>query len=674
MMEAVGTPAEGTVDKQTAAPVAPSRQGARSPRILVVEDDERMRRVLELLLGEHWQVDLAMSGKAAVELIQRRPPDLILLDLLLPDLDGFSLLRQLRAAPATRAVPVVVLSGLTEEADRLKALEAGATDYLIKPFSRKELLLRVTQHLEMAFLRQEASLRESEAHIRSMLDGALDAVVGMDAAGLVTYWNPQAEVTFGWSPQEAIGRDLATLIVPPEHRAAHTAGLQRYLETGEGPMLNRRVEVEAVRKDGSRLPVELAITVVKGWGFFMFNAFCRDISERRQGEQEREAHLEEARRANRMKDEFLAMLSHELRTPLSAIVGWAHLLRSGGLDETAQARAIETIDRNAKLQNQLIEDILDVSRIVAGKFHLDMRSVDLARVVEAARDTVSPAAAARKVSLEVTAEPGPTHTVGDPDRLQQVVWNLLSNAIKFTPPGGQVHLTLSRHDGQYRIQVRDTGSGFAPEFAPHLFERFRQAGGSGTRRQGGLGLGLSIVRHIAEMHGGAVEAASDGKDKGATFTVMLPTVDAAAETDRVPPLRRDEGTLESAPRLDGVRVLVVEDEPDARHLLAAVLQKRGAQVFMAATAAEALLLLERERPDVLLSDIAMQDEDGYALIRKVRALAPEAGGRTPAGALTGYGRMEDRMKALSAGFQLHAAKPVEPAELVAVVATLAGKV
>jgi PAS domain S-box-containing protein len=668
----VGGPAGGSASEHATATVAAPAKTASPPRLLVVEDDPHMRRTLELLLADHWQVETAADGRRAQEAIRRRTPDLILLDLLLPDLNGLALMRQLRAAPETRAVPVVVISGLIEEADRLKALEAGATDYLIKPFSQRELLLRVTQHLEMAFLRQEASARESEAQVRSMLDGALDAVVGMDAQGLVTYWNPQAEATFGWSLQEAIGRPLAGLIVPAEHHAALQQGLEHYLETGEAPILNRRVEVEAVRKDGTRLPVEVAITVVKGWGYYMFNAFCRDISDRRQAEAERERHLEEARRANRMKDEFLAMLSHELRTPLSAIVGWAHLLRSGDLDEPTQARAIETIDRNAKLQNQLIEDILDVSRIVAGKFHLDMRSADLARVVEAARDTLAPAMAAKQIELVVSLESGPAPTVGDPERLQQVVWNLLSNAVKFTPPGGRVSVTLSRAGNEYQVQVCDTGSGFQPEFAPHLFERFQQAGG-GSRRRGGLGLGLSIVRHIVQMHGGTVQARSDGADKGATFLVKLPIVDPAAESDRVPPLQRDEGSLESAPRLDGVRVLLVEDEPDARHLLAAVLQKRGARVFMAATAAEGLLLLERERPDVLLSDIALQDEDGYALIRKVRARSPEDGGRTPAAALTGYGRMEDRMKALSAGFQLHAAKPVEPGELVAVVATLAGR-
>jgi PAS domain S-box-containing protein len=662
----------------TAAVAEPRAQPAQStPRILVVEDDAKMRRVLELLLSGHWTVETAADAASAIAATRERPPDLVLTDLLLPGMDGYDFLRQLRAEAGTRTLPVIVISGLTEEADRLKALEAGANDYLIKPFSERELMLRVTTHLEMGFLRREAALRESETQLRAILEGALDAVVGMDATGVVIDWNAQAQATFGFTRAEATGRRLAELIIPPQFREAHERGLEKYLETGEGPLLNRRVEVEGQRKDGSRVPIELAITVVKGWGFYRFNAFARDISDRRAADAERNRLLEEAREANRMKDEFLAMLSHELRTPLSAIVGWAHMLRTGGLDEPTVARAIETIDRNAKVQNQLIDDILDVSRIVAGKFHLDMRSVDLVRIVEAAIDTVSPLAASKGVELrqDLAAEVRPCcPAIGDPDRLQQVVWNLLTNAIKFTPRGGVVTVEVRRHDeqGEFEIVVRDTGQGIAPDFLPHIFERFRQAG-TGARRHGGLGLGLSIVRHIVEMHGGTVMAASAGEGQGSMFTLRLPVVEAGEDGARVPPVSREEAGLEEAPRLDGVRVLVVEDEADARHLLAAVLQKRGARVFMASSAVEALEMLEKERPDVLLSDIALQEQDGYELIRKVRTLPAERGGRIPAAALTGYGRLEDRMRALSAGFQLHAAKPVEPAELIAVVASLAGK-
>jgi len=644
----------------------------RRARLLVVEDDARMRRVLEMLLSDRWEVDLASNGREALERAQQKPPDLVLTDLILPGIDGFELTRSLRTIPATRAVPIVVLSGLTEEADRLRALEAGANDFLIKPFSERELYLRVTTHLEMTSLRREAAVRDTEVHLRLVLNGALDAVMCTDAADLITYWNPQAERTFGWTKEEALGQRFGELVLPAEPRQDYDRDRDRFLATGEAPTVNRLIEVEGQRKDGTRLPLELAVTAVKAWEAWTFNVFARDITDRKRADDERAQLLQKAQEVGRTKDEFLALLSHELRTPLSAIVGWAHMLRTSELDEATRARAIETIDRNAKLQNQLIEDILDVSRIVAGKFHVEMRSVDLVKVIEAARDTVTPVAATRKVDVEVDIQAQTPLTIGDPDRLQQVAWNLLSNAIKFTPPGGKVTVELARRQGFFEMTVRDTGAGIDPAFLPHIFERFRQGAGGGAKRHGGLGLGLSIVRHIVEMHEGTVEARSAGSGQGATFIVRLPAVDA--NTDKVAPLGRhpQEGMGEAA-RLDGLRLLVVDDEEDARDLIAAVLQERGAIVFLAGSSAEAVKVLQAQRPDVLLSDISMRDEDGYDLIRQVRALPAESGGRTPAAALTAYGRLEDRMKALSAGFQLHVAKPVDPAELVAVVASLGGR-
>jgi PAS domain S-box-containing protein len=659
---------------QTAPMQREARNDGRSrrPRLLVVEDDAKMRRVLEMLLGEHWAVDVAGNGREGLEKIRRNTPDLILTDLAMTEMDGYEMIRALRAEARTSAVPIIAVSGLMEEADRLRALEAGANDFVLKPFSERELYLRVHTTLEMVSLRRESALSEHETHLKTILDGALDAVICMDATDVLTYWNPQAEKTFGWKADEAIGQRFADLVLAPELRASHYKDIERYSETETAPWVDRRTESEGIRRDGTRFPLELSVTVVKAGGLHTFNVFARDASERRLADDERARLLDQAREVGRSKDEFLALLSHELRTPLSAIVGWAHMLRTSELDAATRARAIETIDRNAKVQNQLIEDILDVSRIVAGKFHVEMRTVDVAKVVEAARDTVAPLALARKVELAVDiAGPLPI-TIGDPDRLQQVAWNLLTNAIKFTPAGGKVTVSLARRDEFYVLTVSDTGSGIDPAFLPHIFERFRQGSASEPRRQGGLGLGLSIVRHIVEMHQGTVEARSEGRDKGATFVVRLPYVDAG--DGRVASVGREpqEG-MASSPRLDGLRILVVDDEADARNLIATVLQERGATVSLAGSAAEAETMVREQRPDVLLSDISMRDEDGYDLIRKVRALPADKGGRTPAAALTAYGRLEDRMKALSAGFQLHVAKPVDPAELVAVVASLGGR-
>jgi PAS domain S-box-containing protein len=385
--------------------------------------------------------------------------------------------------------------------------------------------------------------------------------------------------------------------------------------------------------------------------------------------------LRQAEESNRLKDEFLATVSHELRTPLTAVLGWAHLLRSGQLDEESSARALETIDRNARAQNRMIEELLDVSRIITGKLRLDVRPVDLPLVVEEAVESVRPAADAKAVRLQLVLDPRAGPVSGDPDRLQQVIWNLLSNAVKFTHKGGRVQVRLERINSHVELTVSDTGQGIETEFLPFVFDRFRQADMTKRRAHGGLGLGLAIARHLVELHGGAVSAASGGPGRGATFTVTLPLLVVRAEAgaaERRHPTAVESLPYESGPALDGLRVLVVDDEPDTRELLAAVLKGRGAAVTLAASAGEALEALERETPHVLVSDIGMPGEDGYDLIRRVRALPPERGGNVPAAALTAYAREDDRIRALLAGFQIHIPKPVNPAELAAVVATLAG--
>jgi signal transduction histidine kinase len=380
-------------------------------------------------------------------------------------------------------------------------------------------------------------------------------------------------------------------------------------------------------------------------------------------------------RANRAKDEFIATVSHELRTPISAVLGWARLLRTGKLDAVASARAVEVIERSAAAQAQLVDDLLDVSRVERGELRLYVRPVDLLAVVEAAVDAVRPAASARGTTISVELDPAAGSVVGDPGRLQQVTWNLLSNAIKFTPHGGHVQVRLARSGGDAVLTIRDDGVGIDPAFLPHVFERFRQADSSRTRAFGGLGLGLAIVRHLVEAHGGTVEAASDGPGKGASFAVRLPVGSRAATP--APHVRAIEPIPTPAGRalvgLAGVEVLVVDDDADSLELVREALAQAGAGVRGARSAKEALVAIREAVPAVLLSDIAMPDEDGYALIRRIRALAPAEGGRVRAAALTAFAFPEDKEQALRAGFDDFLAKPIAPWELVEAVGKLAGR-
>ena len=379
---------------------------------------------------------------------------------------------------------------------------------------------------------------------------------------------------------------------------------------------------------------------------------------------------EELISASHRKDEFLAMASHELRTPLNAILGWARMLRSGQLDPSGYLRAVETIERNAKAQVQLIDDILDGSRIITGKLYLEIRALDMTAVVAAATDAIRPAAEAKQISLTVSYDPLAGALVGDPDRLQQIVWNLVNNAIKFSPRGGSVNVELAKRGSNIELVVRDDGQGISSEFLPHVFERFRQGDESTTRRHGGLGLGLALVRHLVEAHGGVVSAHSDGPGKGARFSVSLPV--RALHESKAPPVSRsfvDAGRIQPM-SLVGVMALVVDDELDARELVATVLRANGAEVMKVASVAEAIRALDTTSPTVLISDIGMPDADGYALIEHVRSQIGTKGADVPAVALTAYAREEDRRRAIEAGYHTHVAKPVEPVELVRVISNL----
>jgi signal transduction histidine kinase len=388
-------------------------------------------------------------------------------------------------------------------------------------------------------------------------------------------------------------------------------------------------------------------------------------------------HLE-SKKANHLKDEFLATVSHELRTPLNAVLGWARMLGSMQLPPDRMKHGIATIERNAAALAHIIDDLLDVSRIVAGTLQLAPQPVDLAAVAQAALDTVRPLAVASDVQLMFSPDLVVADTVsGDAGRLQQVIWNLLANAIKFTPAGGCVCLFIAPSNGHMEVRVVDTGQGISPAFLPHVFERFRQADGATTRRHTGLGLGLAIVRQIVELHGGTVQAASQGEGRGATFTVRLPIAVAEAPADRSAALDEPRTRASTAspmprlPRLDALRILIVDDNTDGRTLTSLVLTEAGASVKAVASVREALQMLEGEQPDVLVSDIGLPDDDGFGLIRQIRLREAEHGGFLPAVALTGFARAEDRARSLAAGFQAHIPKPVDPAELAAAIATLA---
>ena len=377
-----------------------------------------------------------------------------------------------------------------------------------------------------------------------------------------------------------------------------------------------------------------------------------------------------------MKDEFLATVSHEIRTPLNAIIGWSHLLRSGRLDKATTERAIETIDRNAKSQAQLIEDILDVSRMITGKLRLNNEPVDISSVINAAIDSVQLAIDCKDLHLEVTLDPSARHTVGDANRLQQVVWNLLANAIKFTPSGGRIEVRVERAGENLQMQVSDTGQGIGSEFLPYIFDRFRQADGTTTRQHGGLGLGLAIVRQLVELHGGTIKAHSAGAGKGATFIIQLPLAPSVTpagkkQSQKLQRKQAAQSSLAPLPQLGNVKVLLVDDDPDTLQILSVTLTESKAGVQRAASVAEALEILEWYEPDVLVSDLAMPGEDGYSLIAKIRDIESTTGKQTPVIALTSYVRVEDRARALSAGFNMFVPKPVQPEELITAIASLA---
>jgi PAS domain S-box-containing protein len=523
------------------------------------------------------------------------------------------------------------------------------------------------------------------ARLAAIVESSDDIIIGKTLDGTITSWNPAAERILGYVAAEAIGQSIK-LIIPPDRwdeedivlahirRGKKVEHFETVRRAKDGRLLNLSLTVSPIRDDQGRIVGASKI--------------ARNITDRIQGQQERDRLLvsekkarrqaEEARiqaeEANRLKDEFLAVVSHELRSPLSAITGWASLMRSGKLDGEETARAAETILRNAQLQTQLISDLLDVSAIVSGRLRLNIRPFTFGSVIKEALEVVRPAAQAKSIRLEFSMDPTVGPVAGDPDRLQQVCWNLFSNAVKFTPIGGAIQVRVLRTNSSLKVVVSDNGKGIPPHLLSPIFERFRQGDSSTTREHGGLGLGLAIVRHLVELHGGEVKARSEGPGKGAEFVVELPIFITrrsaeSLEQDNVDP-RAVDGTV---PSLIGLRILAVDDEPDALGVVSAILGSAGAEVKTATSVSQAVDLIKQWRPDVLISDIGMPDEDGYELIRKVRARPSDKQKNIPAIALTAFARTQDRLKVLSAGYQMHVPKPIEPLELITVVASVTNK-
>jgi PAS domain S-box-containing protein len=522
------------------------------------------------------------------------------------------------------------------------------------------------------------TLRSSEIRYRRLFESARDGILILNAATLkITDVNPFMTELLGYSRDEFLGKELWEIGLFSDKQASQQAFKELQLN---GYLRYENLPLQTT--DGTLREVEFVSNVYDQDRRAVIQCNIRDITDRKHAEEERrvllasaEAARAEADTANSIKDEFLATVSHELRTPLTSILGWSQMLAGGKLNEQDSKRALETILRNARAQKEIIDDLLDISRIITGKLHLDTRWVEMDQIIEAVVEGVRPAADARNIHLQTAIDPGIGPISGDPDRLQQIIWNLLSNAIKFTPEGGRVEARLEGNNSQVEITISDTGQGIDPDLLLHVFDRFRQFDSSSRRRHGGLGLGLSIVRQLVELHGGTVTAESPGAGAGTTFKVMLPAKGVPHDLNNIEktsqPIIEGIDPAESEPALNGVRVLVVDDERDSRDFVAAALVMCGADVVSLGSANEALEEMERRPFDVLLSDIGMPEMDGYWLINKVRQLPAARGGGIPAAALTAYAGIEVRRRVLMAGYQLHIPKPVEPAELTAVVASLA---
>ena len=724
---------------------------APKANILLVDDHPENLIALEAILDRLGQnLVKATSGQEALRCLLHQDFAAILLDVQMPGMDGFETATLIRQRERSRNTPIIFLTAFsTSDPFVFKGYEIGAVDYLLKPLDAGVLTSKVSVFVElfkktMEVQRQAAELvaingklKQSEERFRSLSACAPLGIFSLDTSGRCTYTNLNCEAICGFT----IGESWETAWA----KCIHAEDRDRVFANWSSCTQNDQTYIDEFRiyaPDGGLRWVQVATSTMlspqrQSLGHV---GTIEDITERKLAEVVREQMIREqaaraeAEAANRMKDEFLAIVSHELRTPLNSILGWSQLLLTRKFDQSSTLRALETIARNARSQAQLIEDLLDISKIIRGKLRLCMQPVNAIELIKIVLETVRPQAEAKAIELETLLDENAQMVCGDPERLQQIIWNLLSNAIKFTPNEGKVEIRLSvegsmpevrgeRLDstlvsesllltnsssssldpqasdpGFACIQVIDNGIGIAADFLPYVFDRFRQADSSSTRSYGGLGLGLTIVSHLVQLHSGKIEACSEGEGKGATFTVKIPLLERAGKDRKdkqeeelgdglslspnpLSPspsthneLHTNELTLPSNPPpkafLDGVQVLVVEDNNDTRDLVKMILQQSGAQVTDVASVAEAMEFLERSSCHLMVSDIGMPEEDGYQLIRKVRDFEQQQGRKIPAIALTAYTRAEERIKALTAGFQLHVSKPVEPTKLLTAVAQL----
>lgn len=665
--------------------------------ILMVDDQPGKLLSYETILKDlNENLIRANSGDEALELLLKHEIAVVLVDVCMPGLDGFELASMIRRHPRFQRVAIILVSGVfVEDVDRLKGYDSGAVDYVSVPiipeilrakvsvfldlYRKTTELERLNHELEHRVAERTAEiesaadkLRQSEERLRLVLTGGgIQGWTWDISRNEITWITPSGDSVRGFHSFS----DFLTAVHPDDR-----AMVQEAFDTAVLGVGDYNVEYRTTGEEGEQWWQGRGTVIRDEFGNPLSIAGINtNTTNRKRAEQERASLLknaEEARReaekANQLKDQFLATLSHELRSPLSAITGWAHMLRTGMLDAATQNKALDIIHRNAMVQTQLISDILDVSRISSGKLHLDLKSVHFPALIEAALDNIRPSAEAKNIEIAAAIPPDVDPIYGDPARLQQVIWNLVSNAVKFAPENGHVQVSLQKTGAQLELTVQDDGPGILPEFLPHIFEPFRQADSSSTRSHQGLGLGLAIVQHLLQMHGGSIEAMNRPDGSGAVFKATI----AAYMPEQIGSNGSGEGQ-ELGPvvsgaraKFKGTRVLIVDDHADVREVVSFVLEQSGAEVTVAASAGEALKLIKKHSPDIVIADIEMPGEDGYSLIRKIRSLPASKARQTLAIALTAYASSQDRDRALEAGFQLHLAKPIQPLELISSMVSL----